>query len=95
MKPYHVTLAIAAALLAFARPSLAADDGQKIVDEVCSACHSAKTRPLDKMHLSKEQWTEAIEKMIGFGADVPKAKIPALIDYLISIQTPGGNAAKK
>jgi mono/diheme cytochrome c family protein len=91
MKPTRLLLILYSTLLAV--PCLAADDGAKIVDEVCSGCHTAKTRPLDKMHLTREQWSEAVEKMIGFGADVPKAKIPALLDYLVRTQGPDGTAA--
>ena len=91
MKPTRLLLILYSTLLA--APCLAADDGAKIVEEVCSACHTAKTRPLDKMHLTREQWGAAVEKMLGFGADVPKAKIPALLDYLASTRGPAGVAA--
>jgi len=91
MKPIRLLLLLCTILLA--APCLAADDGAKIVDEICSGCHTAKTRPLDKMHLTREQWSEAVEKMIGMGADVPKARIPALLDYLLRNQAVAGTAA--
>lgn len=84
---------LCSALLAFATPCLAiaADDGAKIVAEVCSQCHTASTRPLGNMHLTKEQWSEAIERMQGYDAQVPKGKAAALLsDYLARTNGPTG-----
>lgn len=86
---------LCSALLAFATPCLAiaADDGAKIVAEVCSHCHTASTRPLDKMHLTKEQWSEAIERMQGYDDQVPKGKTAQpLSDYLARTYGPTGAA---
>lgn len=94
MQPYKNFLFLCAALLGFATPCLAvaAGDGAKIVAEVCSRCHTASTRPLDKMHLTREQWNEAIERMMGYGAEVPNGKIPELLDYLVRAHGPAGAA---
>lgn len=70
----------------------AADDGAKIFEESCSPCHSASVRPLDKMHLTKEQWKETIERMIDLGAEVPKKKKSELLDYLARSHGPAGTA---
>src|SRR6266516_2334365 len=87
-------------LFGFAIPrfALAADEGAKTFKDVCSSCHTAKVRPLNNKHLTKEQWKQAVDKMIDLGVEVPKAKIPDLLDYLVSTQGPacaaGGNGKK-
>ena len=68
----------------------AADEGAKTYKEVCTQCHTAKVRPLDKKQLTKEQWNQAIKKMVDLGAEVPKEKMPALLDYLASTHGPAG-----
>ena len=73
--------------------ALAADDGAKTFKEVCSSCHTAKVRPLNSKHLTKEQWKQAVDKMIDLGVEVAKAKIPDLLDYLVRTQGPAGATA--
>ncbi len=70
--------------------ALAADDGARTFKEVCSSCHTAKVRPLNNKHLTREQWKQAIDKMVELGAEVPKGKIPDLLDYLVHTQGPAG-----
>jgi mono/diheme cytochrome c family protein len=74
--------------------ALADDEGARIHKEVCSNCHTAKIRPLDKKHLTREQWAEAVERMRGYGADIPKAKTPELLDYLASTHGPAGGGTE-
>jgi len=82
--------------LAAPRLAVAADDGAKTFKEVCSQCHTAKVRPLDNQHLTKEQWKQAVTKMVDLGAEIPKEKMPALLDYLASTHGPaGGDAGTK
>ena len=78
------------ALFALAAPrfALAQDDGAKAFKETCSACHTAKIRPLDKKRMSKEQWKQAIDKMTELGADIPKSKVSQILDYLARTQGP-------
>lgn len=75
-------------LLGLVRPSLAlaADDGGKIFATACLACHTAKKQPLDKVRLSREGWNEAITRMISYGAEIPKGKLPELLDYLVKMR---------
>jgi cytochrome c5 len=95
-----VLLFLCATMLGFTAPAIAApaDDGAKIVADVCAACHTAKIRPLEKMHFTRAEWAEAVERMSGYGAEVPKDKLASLLDYLAQTQGPAaanGDAAKK
>lgn len=42
------------------------------------------------MRLTKEQWSETLERMVGYGAEVPNAKMPELLDYLVRTHGPSG-----
>ena len=87
----HQSAALCAVLplaLAAASPAFAQDAGAKAFQETCSGCHTAKVRPLDKKRMSKEQWGQAIEKMNKLGADIPKDKIPQILDYLAKTHGP-------
>ena len=97
MQPYKNRLVLCLALLGFATPwlAVAADDGAKIVADVCAQCHTPKRNPLDNLHLTKEQWKEAVERMAGYGAEVPKAKLPDLLDYLVGMNAATTDPAKK
>jgi cytochrome c5 len=88
-------LAIAALLVAGATaPRARADDGEKIYKDICTACHDAKTRPLDNIRLSRKEWKEAVERMEGQGADVPSGKkLEALLDYLERTHGPAAPGA--
>ena len=90
----HKILFFSLTLLGFTAPhfALAADDGAKTFKEVCSSCHTAKVRPLNNKHLTKEQWKQAVDKMVALGVEVPKEKIPDLLDHLVRTQGPAGAA---
>lgn len=85
---------LGAAVLASAPPifSMEADEGAKIVAEVCSGCHSAEVRPLDNIRMTREQWKETIDRMIENGAEISKGKIPVLLDYLVRTHGPISSA---
>jgi cytochrome c5 len=73
--------------------AVAADEGEKVYKDVCTQCHDAKTRPLDGMHLTREKWKEAIEKMEGMGTDVPSGKkLDELLDFLVRTRGPESGA---
>ncbi len=76
----------------FPFPATAVDDGAKVYTDVCLPCHTAKMRPLDNSHLTKEQWKDAIDRMIDQGVEVPKGKMPELLDYLSRTHGPAGAA---
>ena len=77
-------------VVAVMRSAVAGEDGAKIFAESCSPCHSAKIRPLDNKHLTRERWKETVERMIDQGAEVSKAKKPELLDYLVRTHGPAG-----
>lgn len=76
-------LACAAALFVLPAVAVAADEGEKVYQETCTSCHDAKTRPLDQIRLTRDQWKDAIERMEGQGAQIPSGKkLAALLDWL-------------
>lgn len=82
--------------LVFASETL--EPGAKIFAESCLSCHSSMVRPLDNKHMTREQWSEAIDRMIDQGAEVPKGEKVELVDYLFRTHGPAGaamGAAKK
>jgi len=72
--------------------AVAADDGARIYAESCSGCHTPKVRPLDNLHLTREQWKTEVDRMIDQGAEVPKKKMADLLDYLVDTHGPAGTA---
>ena len=83
MLPLAASFALAAPV-----PVLAQDAGAKAFGETCSACHTAKVRPLDKKRMSKDEWKKAIDKMTNLGAEIPKDKVPQILDYLARTHGP-------
>ncbi len=83
LRHIRTTLALCGAIILSVPAASRADEGEKVFQDACSACHDAKTRPLDKVRLTRQQWKETIERMEGLGADVPGGeKRKALLDYL-------------
>lgn len=88
----------AAIALAGGRGVAAEDEGEKVYQETCTTCHSAKSHPLDAVRKSRQEWKDAVERMEGNGADVPTGKkLEALLDYLERTHGPdaGAPAGKK
>jgi hypothetical protein len=59
--------------------------GAQTFVEACTICHRKDNRPLKNLHLTKEQWKEAIERMEDYRRGVAEAKRPALVDYLVAM----------
>lgn len=95
MKTGRISPAICIVLLGLAAPGFAraAEGGEKTFVSACSACHTAKKQPLDKLRLSQEGWNEAVSRMISYGAEIPKGKLPELLDYLDKKREPAGAAS--
>jgi len=93
MRSLRVVL-ITLTLLGTAGAGIAAavDDGSGVFGEACSGCHTQKVRPLDNVHLTREQWKSEVERMIDQGAEVPKGKMQELLDYLVSTHGPVSTA---
>jgi mono/diheme cytochrome c family protein len=53
-----------------------------VADQACLSCHSPDM--VWQQRLTEKQWTANVEKMIGWGADVPEEKRQALIAYLVA-----------
>jgi mono/diheme cytochrome c family protein len=88
-------LCLALSWITVSPPVIAAEGGAQIFGEICTQCHTAKRQPLGKLKLTKEQWKEAIERMVAYGAEVPKAKLPDLLDYLVGMNAAAADPAKK
>jgi quinoprotein glucose dehydrogenase len=53
-----------------------------LVAQTCTACHIAAQVTGQKR--SKDEWKTVVEKMIGFGAQVPDDKFDEIVGYLAS-----------
>ena len=82
------------ALAALPGLTVAADDGEKIYATICAECHTPKKQPLDKLHLNRAEWSEAVERMVSYGAEIPKGKLPELLDYLVRSHGSAGAAGE-
>jgi len=94
MRLYGMLLLLMSVAVGFSIPcdALAADDGAKVFTESCAPCHTPKMRSLDNTHMTRDQWKDTVDRMLDQGAEVPKGKIPALLDYLVSTHGPVGAA---
>jgi mono/diheme cytochrome c family protein len=57
-----------------------ATDGQTLMQERCSVCHS--TDRIISAHKTAAEWTTTVERMIGKGAQLNATEQQTLIDYL-------------
>jgi hypothetical protein len=58
-------------------------------DRACGPCHSPDM--VAQQHLTEKQWTASVNKMIGWGAEVPDDKKDALVAYLVENFGPGND----
>jgi hypothetical protein len=63
--------------------------GKEIADQACMSCHS--TDILRQQRLSEAQWTASVNKMVGWGAEVPEADKSKLVKYLALQFGPGND----
>lgn len=54
--------------------------GKALAEKDCLRCHSSDI--LRQQRLTEKQWTAVINKMIGWGSEVPELQKAALIAYL-------------
>ena len=57
-------------------------EGKKILESVCTVCHSLKEVTKFKGFYSRENWRDIIRTMVADGAALKDAEAPVLIDYL-------------
>ncbi|MBI5921149.1 MAG: hypothetical protein HY847_05820 [Betaproteobacteria bacterium] len=93
-KYFPITLVILGWLISFG-PAVATDDIEKIFASACTTCHTAKRQTLDKTRLTRAEWSEAVARMISYGAEVPKQKLPELLDYLAMTRAPASDSVEK
>jgi hypothetical protein len=55
--------------------------GKGVADQACLSCHAADL--VWQQRLTEKQWTASVNKMIGWGADVPEARKAELVAYLV------------
>jgi hypothetical protein len=53
-----------------------------VADQACLSCHAADL--VWQQRLTEKQWTASVNKMIGWGAEVPEARKAELVAYLVS-----------
>jgi len=69
---------------------------QAKVKAACTQCHNASR--ITEQHLSRQEWSTELDKMVGLGAEVPDSDRAALLNYLSKNFGPekaGKTAAKK
>jgi hypothetical protein len=65
---------------------------QAKVKAACTQCHNA-TR-ITKQHLTRQQWSDQLDKMEGLGAVISESDRNAFLNYLTKNFGPGKSAAK-
>ena len=53
---------------------------QAKVKAACTQCHNASR--ITEQHLSRQEWSTELDKMVGLGAEVPDSDRAALLNYL-------------
>jgi hypothetical protein len=53
---------------------------QAKVKATCTQCHNAAR--ITEQHLTRQEWSTELDKMVNLGADVPDADRAALLNYL-------------
>jgi mono/diheme cytochrome c family protein len=55
-------------------------DGEALVAERCTVCHTADR--IENANKDEAGWTATVDRMIGYGADLSAAEREAVIAYL-------------
>lgn len=69
-------------------PDFAPDPEKAFAQRACTACHVAAQ--VTAQRRSRAEWAATVEKMVGYGAQVPDSKFDALVDYLARHYPPAG-----
>ena len=53
---------------------------QAKVKASCTQCHNASR--ITEQHLTRQEWSVQLDKMVALGAEIPDSDRPALLNYL-------------
>jgi len=53
---------------------------QAKVKAACTQCHTASR--ITQQHLTRQQWSAQLDKMVGLGAEISDADRPGFLNYL-------------
>jgi hypothetical protein len=65
---------------------------QPKIKAACTQCHTAAR--ITEQHMTRQQWSDQLEKMEGLGAVIPEADHNAFLNYLTKNFGPEKGAAK-
>jgi hypothetical protein len=65
---------------------------QPKIKAACTQCHNASR--ITEQHMTRQQWSEELEKMEALGAVIPDADRNAFLNYLTRNFGPGKGGAK-
>ncbi len=84
-----LTLSLLVVATGAPRKVRAGDDGEAVFNQNCQLCHTPER--VRVKHLTREEWQQIIEKMIGFGCPIRSSKRNQrlVLDYLVRTQGPG------
>jgi mono/diheme cytochrome c family protein len=57
-------------------------DGKKILQAQCTSCHELSEVTKFRGYYDRKQWRDIVVTMVEYGADLNKAEIETLADYL-------------
>ncbi len=57
-------------------------DGKKILQAQCTSCHELSEVTKFRGYYDRKQWRDIVVTMVEYGADLKKAEIETLADYL-------------
>lgn len=63
---------------------------QAQVKATCTQCHTAGK--ITKQHLTRQEWSEKLDKMVSLGADIPDSERSGFLNYLTKNFGPGKGA---
>ena len=86
-------LTATAAAVAAGQGAAQADKGEQVMNVSCTSCHDL--RPIQTQALDSDGWTGVIAAMVEKGAEIDKADVAALVDYLAKNNGPLPEGAGK
>ncbi len=89
MKKIALTVVIAGigfTVTALAAQQPSASEGERFLEQRCSACHSASK--VKKVKKTGAEWEKTVTRMIGKGAKLSEKEKRILVDYLAATYKP-------